>query len=110
MLSPSMITAFNFHHVEHSILVGRGWELHLIQEIVRMAPSSYTPNILTEFGDLVQGKCASVVAAKKQQCGNDLLDFIKKLNTSTVIIGCTGKMENRMIGGVTSVGVHLMDC
>ena len=44
-----------------------------------MSPSSYTPNILTEFGDLVQFKCASVVGAKRQECGNDLLDFIKKL-------------------------------
>ena len=25
MLSPSMITAFNFHHLEHSILAGRDW-------------------------------------------------------------------------------------
>ena len=66
MLSPSMTTAFNFHHLEHSILVGRDWDLHWIQKIVRMAPSSYTPNILTEFGDLVQGKCASVVGAKRR--------------------------------------------
>ena len=98
MLSPSMIAAFNFHHLEHSILAGRDWDLCWIQEIVRMDPSSYTPSILSEFGDLVQLKCASVVGAKRQECGgNDLLDFIKKLNTGTVIIGCTGKMEGRMI-------------
>ena len=98
MLSPSMITAFNFHHLEHSILVGRDWDLLWIQEIARMAPSSYTPNVLTECGVLVHGKCASVAGAERQECGNDLLDFIKKLNTGTVIIGCTGKMEgSRMI-------------
>ena len=27
MLYPSMITAFNFHHLEHSILEGRYWDL-----------------------------------------------------------------------------------
>ena len=62
ILSPSMITAFNFHHIEHSILVGRDWDPHWTQEVVRIAPSSYTPNILTEFGDLVQGNC---VGAKR---------------------------------------------
>ena len=78
--------------------MGRDWDIHLIQEIVRMAPSSYTPNILTEFGDLVQEKCASDVGAKWQEYGNDLLDFMKKPNTgAVVIIGWTGKMEGMMI-------------
>ena len=45
MLCPLMITAFNFHHLEHSVQVGRDHDLHQIQEIARMAPSSYTPMV-----------------------------------------------------------------
>lgn len=39
MLSPSMITAFNFHHLEHLVWVGRDQDLHWLQEIARMCGS-----------------------------------------------------------------------
>ena len=77
MLFALMMTAFNFHCLEHSVQAGRDWDLHRIQETVRMPPSSYTPN---EFSDCVQGKCTSVVGIKRQEHENDLLDFIKKPN------------------------------
>ena len=77
MLSPLMITALSFHCIEHSVRVGRDQDLLRIQKIARMAPSSYTPNGLTELSDFIWGKCTSVVGTKRWEHRNDLLDFVK---------------------------------
>ena len=96
MLSPLMITAFNFHHLDHSAWVGRDQDLHWLQEIARMAPSSYTSNGLTEFSNFIRGKCTSVVDTKRWDHRNDLLD-VDKNQCVSVIISCTGKMKGRVI-------------
>ena len=72
-----MITAFNFHHLEHSILVGRDWDLFGYRKLQEWPPAPLPPNVLTEFGVLVQEKCASVAGDERQECGNDLLDSFR---------------------------------
>ena len=73
MLSPLMITAFNFHHLEHSVQAGRDWELRWLQEIARMAPSSYTPSVLAEFGDIIWETCTFVASWESPVINNNNL-------------------------------------
>ena len=73
MLSPLMITGFNFHCLEHSDWVGRDQELHRLQEIARMAPSSYTPSVLAEFGDVIQESCTFVASWESPVINNNNL-------------------------------------
>ena len=73
MLSPLMITAFNFHCLEHLVWAGRDRALHRLQEIARMAPSSYTPSVLAEFGDIIRESCTFVASWESPVINNNNL-------------------------------------
>lgn len=60
MLSPSMITSFNFCRLNQSVRAGGDLNLQRIQQIARLDFSDYTPDNVEEFKNLLRTFCTFV--------------------------------------------------
>jgi hypothetical protein len=79
MLSPHMLTSFKFARLVHSVRAASDKNWQRIQKITRIMPTDLTPEIITEFQDLIRTNCTFVTSVDDPKIQKSaLLVFGKK--------------------------------